>query len=395
LLETIRQFGEERLDAAGSFDEVHRLHASYFAEQAVSSWARWNTPDQRAELEWVEREFANLRASFRWAADHDELECAVAIAAHTAVLTMAMQRFEPVGWVEEILPAATAAEVVQLPRLYTAACVCALTGRPEVAVDYAQRAHALEKDPRFDPFERGWSRAWEAFGHRYCGRIDKMFEICEALARQPGLAHVIGLVLPLTVLPGVGRSEEALALADPAMAAARALGNPYWIAFALTGYARAYADSDPALAMDTMRDALEYDRQQRLVFFEVNLIRDMAGLQEALGKPERALELLDTAVALFHRAGNHASGATTLALVAVLFSRLEQPTIAATIYGMSTQHGISMVVHLPEVLEQLRSALGEERFNLRVAAGSAMEFDEAMEYVRREIAHARREIASS
>ena len=346
-------------------------------------------------MEWVEREFANLRASFRWTADHDELECAVAIAAHTAMLTMAMQRFEPVGWVEEILPAATAAEVEQLPRLYTAACVCALTGRPEVAVGYAQRAHALEEDPRFDPFESGWSRAWEAFGHRYCGRIDKMFEICEALAHQPGLAHVIGLVLPLTVLPGVGRSEEALTLAKPAMAAARALGNPYWIAFALTGYARAYADSDPALAMDTMRDALEYDRQQRLVFFEVNLIRDMAGLQEALGKPERALELLDTAVALFHRAGNHASVATTLALVAVLFSRLEQPTIAATIYGMSTQHGISMVVHLPEVLEQLRAALGEERFDMRVAAGSAMEFDEAMNYDRREIAHARREIASS
>ena len=395
LLETIRQFGEERLRAAGCLDELHRLHASYFAEQAALSWERWNGPDQLAELEWVEREFANLRAAFRWAAAHDMLDCAVAIAAHTTMLTMAMQRFEAVGWVEEILPAAATAEVVELPRLYTAACVCALTGRPEVAVGYAQHASALEDDPRFSSFESGWSRAWEAFGHRYTGQIEKMFEICDALVRQSGLARVSGLVLQLSVLPGVGRSDEARALAEPTIEAARALGSPYWIAFALVGYGRAYADSDPVLAMDTMRDAVEYARHQRLAFFEVNLIREIAGLEETLGQPERALELLDSAVARYHRAGNRGSVATTLARIAVLFSRLEQPEIAATIYGMSTRHGISMVVHLPEVLDQLRAALGEELFDARVAAGSAMDFDEAMEYVRREIARAREQLAPS
>jgi tetratricopeptide (TPR) repeat protein len=394
LLETIRQFAEDRLQASGEFDEVHELHATHFADQAVAAWAHWNGPDQLVALEWVEREFANLRASFRWAAEHGPLERAVAIAAHTTMLTMVLQRYEPVGWVEELLPAATAAEVAQLPRLYTAACVCALTGRPDVAVGYGQRAQELEADPRFDPFEHGWSRAWEAFGHRYCGRIDTMFEICDELARESGLAHVIGLVLALSVLPGVGRSDEARERAEPALDAARALDNPYWIAFALTGYARAFADSDPARAMATVTDALEYDRQQRLVYFEVNLIRDMAGLQQALGEPERALELLDTAVARYHNAGNHASSATTLGLVAVLFHRLDQPELAATIYGMSTRIGISMVARLPEVLDQLRAALGDRRFDACVEVGAAMEFDEAMECVRREIASAQRELAS-
>ena len=70
-------------------------------------------------------------------------------------------------------------------------------------------------------------------------------------SRESGLARVIGLVLQLSVLPGVGRSDEARALAQPTIEAARALGSPFWIAFALVGYGRAYADSDPALAMDT------------------------------------------------------------------------------------------------------------------------------------------------
>jgi predicted ATPase len=396
MLETIRQFGDDRVRQMDSFEEVHDVHATYFARQAEAHWALWNGPDQLDALNWVDREFANLRASFRWAADHDDLEGAVSIAAHTAMLTMGMQRFEPVGWVDEILAAATAAEVAQLPRLYTAACVCALMGRPDVAVEHAQQARALEDDPRFDPFENGWSRAWEAFGHRYCGRIDTMLEISEELRAEPGLAHVIGLVLPLSVLPGIGRSEEARALAEPALAAARALDNPYWIAFALTGYARAFIDSDPTRAMDTMRDALEYDRRQRLVYFEINLIRDMAGLEQDLGgQPEHALELLDSAVSRYHSAGNHASTATTLCLVAVLFNRLEQPELAATIYGMSIPHGIGMVPYLPGVLDKVRDILGDERFDRCVDLGAAMEFDDAMELVRGEIASARRALTAN
>jgi predicted ATPase/DNA-binding SARP family transcriptional activator len=397
LLETIRQFGEDRLRAKLSLDHVRRLHASYFAEQAISSWTRWNGPEQRAEMDWVDREFANLRAAFRWAAECNELDYAVAIAAHTTMLTMGMQRFESVAWVEEILSAATAAEASQLPRLYIAACVCALTGRPAEAVTLAKHAQALEQDTKFDSFESGWSRAWEAFGHRYCGTtgIDKMFEICDELARESGLAHVIGLVLSLVVLPGVGRADEARAQASSTLATARALDNPYWIAFALSGYARAYADSDPALAMDTMRDALEYDRQQRLTYFEASIMRDMAGLQQGLGMPEQALELLDAAVVLYQRAGNRASVATTLALVAVVFNRLEQPELAATIYGTSTPHGTSMVAYLSDELDQLRATLGEEAFDARVADGARMEFDDAMEYVRREIAIARGNLAST
>src|SRR5262249_49505409 len=73
----------------------------------------------------------------------------------------------------------------------------------------------------------------------------------------------------------------------------------------------------------------------------------------------------------------------------------DRPELAATIYGMSTPHGLSMVMRLAEVLDQLRAALGDEEFESLVATGAAMEFDEAMECVRREIASARRELASS
>ena len=38
LLETIRQFAQERLTAAGTISAVRHRHAAYFAEQAVVHW---------------------------------------------------------------------------------------------------------------------------------------------------------------------------------------------------------------------------------------------------------------------------------------------------------------------------------------------------------------------
>ena len=76
---------------------VRDRHARYFAEQAVAHWDLWDGPRQRVAVDWVDVEFANLRAGFRWAADHGDLVTAAAIAAHTTMLGFVLQRFEPVG----------------------------------------------------------------------------------------------------------------------------------------------------------------------------------------------------------------------------------------------------------------------------------------------------------
>ena len=136
--------GEPRPARSG---EIRDRHARYFATQAVAHWEIWDGPQQRDATDWVEAEFDNLRAGFRWAIDRDDLATATAIAAHTTMIAFDLQRFEPVGWAEELLPAATAAELAQLPRLYTAASFCAFTGRPADAVRYAEAASALQTDP--------------------------------------------------------------------------------------------------------------------------------------------------------------------------------------------------------------------------------------------------------
>ena len=103
MYETIRQFAEEQLAATDNIADIRDRHARYFAAQAVAHWDLWDGPGQRVALDWVDVEFANLRAGFRWAADRHDLVTATAIAAHTTLLGQVLMRYESVGWAEEIL----------------------------------------------------------------------------------------------------------------------------------------------------------------------------------------------------------------------------------------------------------------------------------------------------
>ena len=192
------------------------------------------------------------------------------------------------------------------PRLYVAASGCMFLGRPEDGVGYAQAASVLHDDPGYQPFDIGWAGHREASAHFYAGRTDRFVEICTTLATRTGLARVAGPCGLAAVLLAVGRSGEAMAIADDALDAARALANPFWIAAAYFGCGAAFTETDPVRALDTFRLGLAYTRQHRLPFFESLIASATAGLEAVHGDLDQALTLpptdrgwLRTAVSLF------------------------------------------------------------------------------------------------
>ena len=73
MLETIREFGLEQLDAAGEKDATGSRHAECYAALAAAA-----EPHLTASPEWPDRleaEHANIRAAIRWLADHDMEQC--------------------------------------------------------------------------------------------------------------------------------------------------------------------------------------------------------------------------------------------------------------------------------------------------------------------------------
>jgi predicted ATPase len=95
MLETIRQFAEERLIASGLAEEVYAAHARYFAGRETDILAVWDSPRQRDAYDWFTTELANLRAAFRFAADRGDLDAAANIATYASFLGTEVGNYEP------------------------------------------------------------------------------------------------------------------------------------------------------------------------------------------------------------------------------------------------------------------------------------------------------------
>ncbi|MGH2885022.1 MAG: ATP-binding protein, partial [Solirubrobacteraceae bacterium] len=299
LYETIRQFAEDRLADAGERERTRNFHAVQLGRRAMAEWERWNGPGWRNAVDWVEIELGNLRAGFRWSAEHGQMEVATDIAAHAALMGFSVQLFETLAWAEELLDAASTADVRRLPRLYAAAGYACFAGRPDAARRNAHRATELEADERYDSCEPGYSTFIEALGQVYCGDLDRYLELTGEVAERYGTQRGYGLASYVDGLQSAGRIDEALALTEQSVAAARELGNPYWIAYALWIAGMAFSRSDARRALAAWDEGVAFVREHRVHFFEGVLARDAALLHTSDGEPEAALVLFDEAIGSF------------------------------------------------------------------------------------------------
>jgi predicted ATPase len=389
LLETIRQFAEEQLAAAGETETIRDQHARYFAGEVARQWEEvWTTPRARAAYDWVEAEFFNLREGFRWAADRVDLDTAAAIAAHAGELMFFLQRYEPTQWAQEILESATRADIRQLPRLYVCACFARYTGGPVGAVaSHAHEALRLAEDPRYDPFAPFWGLGAPAFVLLLNGSAaSEPMSILRRLAAGEGMARVAGLSLTVFFLSSLGRIGEARELDEAAVAAAQALGQPAFLGLALWGLARARRDVEPERALSVLRSALALSRAHRDVHMERMCLIEIAHLEGAIGDPAQALVWFDEVVDSMLRAGDHEDIAAALGCLAMLLDRCGRPETAVTLYGAS--HTVNWVVGLLDWIDRTREALGSDRFDACEAAGAAMTFAKTVAYAQGEIASA-------
>jgi len=114
MLETIRQFADEQLVARGDAAETRTAHARYFAAREADILDLWDSARQRDAYEWFTTELPNLRTAFRWAADHNDLDAAAAVATCAAFLGFVVDKFEPIAWAEELIHPARVADHPQL-----------------------------------------------------------------------------------------------------------------------------------------------------------------------------------------------------------------------------------------------------------------------------------------
>ena len=393
LFETIRQFAEDRLAETGALERTRDRHAAYFAGESAARWEHWNGPGWRDAVDWVESELGNLRSGYQWSATRGDPETATDIAAHAALMGFSVQLFETLAWAEELLEPAAAADVRRLPRLYTAAGYACFAGRAEAARTNAHRATELEVDSRYDACEPGYATFIEALGNVYCGDLDRYIELTGEVARQYGSDRGYGLASYVDGLQSCGRIDEALALTEESVAAARSLGNPYWISYALWIAGMAFSKADVRRAFAAWDEGFAFVREHRVTFFEGFLARDAARLHTSDGEAEAALVLFADAIVAFHRAGNVPQLIITLASVPALFERLDRLAPTVVLLGALSRESSSFD-HVPELNDlsaRVSGKLGKTRVAELLSEGAALDLGDAAVYVQRQIDIARRD----
>jgi hypothetical protein len=294
MLETIREYALDRLDAGSETADARTRHASYYVDFARRAGAGLKGPEERVWLQRVEDELDNLRAAVTWSIATGDTQ-----AACWCVCALGLQglRIEPAvsSWADGVV-----------------ACEAARTD-PEYAAVLAVAA---------------WARMGE-------GRSEDALQLCDAALEhlhQTPAAPVVECRVAASIAgigPQVGRDPTSHALQW--LHAGEEAGDDYEIALAINIAAIGqYMAGDPG-ALTTAEESLRTARRSRsptAIAYCCFTTAMICGEHE----PARALGLLDESQRSAEVAANTFALITVTAIRCNLLSRAGEHRAAATAY---------------------------------------------------------------
>jgi predicted ATPase/DNA-binding NarL/FixJ family response regulator len=315
MLETIREFGLERLAANGEEHLVRSAHMTYILKLAEPSYERIFALGYERILARLDAEHGNVRAALAWAEVAGEAKAGLLLAgAMTAFWVVRGHYREGRGWLERALgwgePVATAARA---RALNGAGWLTRLQGEIDAAA-------ALQTEALTVARESGTSliaaRALQALGLIALQRGDPA-----GAARWMEQALAQFLAIESTAIAGAqyvsaaytnlgqialaqGDSTGAIANLEEALRRQRALGYAWMMGDTLRVLGDIARDrGDYTRALGSYRESVMLARDHRDRRFLAEVLSGIAGVAVAQGRPERAARLLGATAALRDQIG--------------------------------------------------------------------------------------------
>jgi non-specific serine/threonine protein kinase len=309
MLETIREFGLERLVEAGEEDVIRRAHAIHYVAFAEQAGSELHGPDEGLWLDQLEADLPNLRSSLAWLEKQGDPQLALRLAGALAWFwIMRGHPGEGRTWLERALALPSAVPSVERAMALDAAGLLAWQqGDDAQAAALADACLALGQELNEPAAIAGAHRTLGLVAVRH-GRDEEARRYHEeALAHFCALGDRFWVALShLNLAYATARSDRArrLALQQEALDLFRDLSNPWGTARAATELGRtAILLGDAVSGAAAIREGLALswrrrDRWQMIFAFEILAEAAVAG-----GHPERAARLLGAAAGLREATG--------------------------------------------------------------------------------------------
>ncbi|MDX1687750.1 MAG: tetratricopeptide repeat protein, partial [Candidatus Promineifilaceae bacterium] len=400
LLESIRQYAQERMVASGEGPEIRDRHLQCFVALAEETEPELKGDYQQLWLNWLEEEYDNIRAAFSWSLKSGQIESGLrmAIAIHQ-FWTVRDYMEEGAAWLERLLSQINekVPAEVYAHALAHAAFLAEFQGNGKAQRAYGEEAAALAE--RLGDGEKealAWALQAQAFGARATGDEETGFALYKRLAalyRESGDRYRLGSVLTTCGIAAMSLSkyDEARAMLQEAMPLVRDEGDPYGIAMLLN------------FSGDLSRCEQRYTEAKNAYEESISLLRGLDAARQLasalhnlahtclhLGNLERARTLFEESLAL-HQAQQNVPGiAECLIGLAALAISGGLPAAGARLLAAAVALGGERVVTAWEAtrleyegaLEAARAGLTEEDFRAEQAAGRTLPLEEAATYAK-------------
>jgi predicted ATPase/class 3 adenylate cyclase len=398
LLETIRQFGEERLDEVGESERWRARHADCYAD--LLRQVHDHAPSSRDEVFWAVRlsaEQDNLLGAWSWAISTGNVGTAFRILAGFA--SVEIWRTYPL-----VLPGEAALELPgasEHPGYPLALAVSAVFASNRADVTGAEELcyRAAEANARQDPPD--WrvevtictARQNIATTTGAFADAARFAEQAAGMARAGGDLAEASLEFTIAAFDRVldGDDPRAVPLADEALTLARQIGDPALVATCLLGVGMAVASTDPVQARACLRESRELSTG-----FGYEIAFDLGratGIAFLVGDMTAALELGRGAIFGLRWGGDRVRMGLVLSAIAGTLAAI-RPDAAAIIQGAVHAYVVESSRTYQVVNSIVTAAVGEERTRELRARGAEMDWEQAVAYTLTQTSQALNEVES-
>jgi tetratricopeptide (TPR) repeat protein len=394
LLETLRQYALEQLDARSETDALRRRHAVHYAAFAQHIGPLLLGAE---ELSWRPRlklELDNLRAAVGWAIERtadDDSEFGLRIIASLAREAVLDRGSGIGGWAARAIVATSPSSPWRPTVMVSAVFDAFHRGDLDEADDLASEAFDAARDS--DLAMAAWAQMARANIAASRGRLDDALAILDEVATwlpeasvydRHTIHSIIALYTSLT-----GDSAKALASARIALEAARALGQPSALALALYANGMVLAEIDAHEARSYCEQSIELTDRGASDVVYANAFGTLALMSTREGDISGALRGVRMAITYAHSIGDRPPMVGTLHTAGRLLAPVADAERFATLAGGVLDgwfEPMSTIIpdrdRLPaSALAAVEAALGTDRYRAARARGAAMTYDELVALV--------------